>query len=99
MARERVPPGNILQGAYGVLDKYKLSRNFFVKTEQTTCVTLPPPIEAIDPTVTTEAKNTLNGTLPIEQNSVDGIKIVPQVIDDKIDQLIVAENETTTKST
>lgn len=99
MARERIPPGNILQGAYGVLDKYKLSRNFFVKTEQTTCVTLPAPIEAIDPTVPTETKNTLNETLPIEQNSADGIKIVPQIVDDKIDPLNVAENETTTKST
>lgn len=97
MARERVPPGNILQGAYGVLDKFKLSRNFFVKTEQTTCVTLPPPVEAIDPAVSTETKNTLNGTIPIEQNTVEAIKTVIQNVADKIVPQIVTENETTTK--
>lgn len=97
MARERVPPGNILQGAYGVLDKYKLSRNFFVKTEQTTCVTLPAPVEAIDPTVSTETKNTLNGTVPIEQSSFEAIKVVPQIVANNTVPQIVAENETTTK--
>lgn len=49
MARERIPRGEVLQAAYGVLDKYKMNRSFFVKTEQTNCETLPPPIEAIDP--------------------------------------------------
>lgn len=93
MARERVPPGNILQGAYGVLDKFKLSRNFFVKTEQTTCVTLPPPVEAIDPTVPTETKNSINGTLPIEQNYVEAIETVTQNVADKTS---VTDNETTT---
>lgn len=89
MTRERVPPGNILQGAYGVLDKFKLSRNFFVNTEQTTCVTLPPPVEAVDPTVPTETKNSLNGTLTFEQNLVEPI---PQIMN-------VADNETTTTTT
>lgn len=37
MTRERIPPGNILQQAYGVLDKYKISRTFFVKTDQEGC--------------------------------------------------------------
>jgi apolipoprotein D and lipocalin family protein len=50
MARERIPRGEILQAAYGVLDKYKMNRSFFVQTEQTNCETLPPPLEAIDPT-------------------------------------------------
>lgn len=39
LARERIPDGNILQAAYGVLDKYKISRTFFVKTDQTNCET------------------------------------------------------------
>lgn len=50
MARERIPRGEVLQAAYGVFDKYKMNRSFFVKTEQTNCETLPPPIEAVDPT-------------------------------------------------
>lgn len=49
MARERIPRGEVLQAAYGVLDKYKMNRSFFVKTEQTNCETLPPPMEAVDP--------------------------------------------------
>jgi apolipoprotein D and lipocalin family protein len=51
MSRDRIPRGEVLQAAYGVLDKYKMNRSFFVKTEQTNCETLPPPLEAIDPTV------------------------------------------------
>lgn len=48
MARERIPRGEVLQAAYGVLDKYKMNRSFFVQTEQTNCETLPPPMEAVD---------------------------------------------------
>ncbi|XP_053673832.1 lopap-like [Anopheles nili] len=50
MARERLPGGPILQRAYGVLDKYKISRTFFLRTNQDDCVTLAPPQPAIDPT-------------------------------------------------
>jgi len=39
MGRERSPSGPILQRAYGVLDKYQISRTFFVKTDQNNCVT------------------------------------------------------------
>lgn len=48
MARERIPRGEVLQAAYGVLDKYKMNRAFFIQTEQNTCETLPPPVEAVD---------------------------------------------------
>nr|WJZ69064.1 apolipoprotein D-like protein 2 [Nilaparvata lugens] len=37
MTRERLAPGTVLQKAYGVLDKYKISRTFFVKTDQADC--------------------------------------------------------------
>lgn len=37
MTRERLPPGTVLQRAYGVLDKFKISRTFFVKTDQEGC--------------------------------------------------------------
>lgn len=37
MTRSRIPPGPVLQRAYGVLDQYKISRTFFVKTDQEGC--------------------------------------------------------------
>lgn len=37
LTREKLAPGTVLQKAYGVLDKYKLSRTFFVKTDQNSC--------------------------------------------------------------
>lgn len=49
MSRERNPSGEVLQAAYGVLDKFKMNRSFFVKTDQEKCETLAPPEEAEDP--------------------------------------------------
>ncbi|XP_011504444.1 PREDICTED: apolipoprotein D-like [Ceratosolen solmsi marchali] len=40
MTRQRLAPGEILQKAYGVLDKYKISKVFFVKTNQEDCAYL-----------------------------------------------------------
>ncbi|XP_043257764.1 apolipoprotein D-like [Colletes gigas] len=37
MTRERLAPGTVVQKAYAVLDKYKISRTFFVKTDQDDC--------------------------------------------------------------
>lgn len=50
MARERLAAGRTLQRAYGVLDKYRINRSFFVKTIQDDCVIRAPPEPAIDPT-------------------------------------------------
>ncbi|XP_062548623.1 apolipoprotein D-like [Armigeres subalbatus] len=50
LARERLPAGPALQRAYGVLDKYRINRAFFVKTMQDDCVIRAPPQPAIDPT-------------------------------------------------
>ncbi|XP_065083818.1 apolipoprotein D-like [Ochlerotatus camptorhynchus] len=50
LTRERLPPGPVLQRAYGVLDKYRINRTFFVKTNQDDCVPRAPPQPAIDPT-------------------------------------------------
>lgn len=49
MSRDRVPKGEVLQAAYGVLDKFKMNRSFFVKTDQENCEVLAPPEEAEDP--------------------------------------------------
>lgn len=72
MARERIPRGEVLQAAYGVLDKYKMNRSFFVKTEQTNCETLPPPVEAVDPT---EASPTGQKEAENETDSDEGYEI------------------------
>lgn len=37
LTRDKLAPGTVLQKAYGVLDKFKLSRTFFVKTDQNSC--------------------------------------------------------------
>lgn len=37
MTRDRIPDSTTLQKAYGVLDRYKISRTFFVKTDQEGC--------------------------------------------------------------
>lgn len=50
MTRKRLESGPGMQRAYGVLDKFKVSRTFFIKTEQSACETVPEQEEAIDPT-------------------------------------------------
>ncbi|PNF22244.1 hypothetical protein B7P43_G02941 [Cryptotermes secundus] len=37
LARQRKPPGTVLQKAYGVLDAYSLPRNYFVETSHNDC--------------------------------------------------------------
>lgn len=63
MARDRIPSGPILQRAYGVLDKYQISRTFFIKTDQKDCETREPAEEAYD---VTTAKGT---TTTVAENS------------------------------
>lgn len=58
MTRDRLPVGPVMQRAYGVLDKYQLSRNFFIKTDQKNCDILPIAQEAYDPTEPSSAADT-----------------------------------------
>lgn len=37
MTRSRIPAGPVMQEAYGILDKFKISRTFFVRTDQEGC--------------------------------------------------------------
>lgn len=37
MTRDRLPAPTVFQKAYGVLDKFRISRTFFVKTDQEGC--------------------------------------------------------------
>lgn len=50
LTRDKLAPGTVLQKAYGILDKYKLSRTFFVKTDQNSCEIA----EAADTSTTSE---------------------------------------------
>ncbi|XP_076246977.1 apolipoprotein D-like [Calliopsis andreniformis] len=46
MTRERVAPNPVMQKAYAVLDRYKISKTFFVKTDQEDCALLDKPLPA-----------------------------------------------------
>lgn len=48
----------MLQAAYGVLDKYKLNRTFFVKTQQVDCET-EAPVAVDDTSVVTKSNKTV----------------------------------------
>ncbi|KAG5674884.1 hypothetical protein PVAND_004829 [Polypedilum vanderplanki] len=76
LTRSITPSGNVLQAAYGVLDKYKINRSFFVKTDQSNCVVLPPPQEAVDTTT----------AAPIAKN-----EIAPEMIDN-VTKVVVVDN-------
>lgn len=47
LTRERLAPPMVMQSAYAVLERFKISRTFFVKTNQADCSILPNP--AADP--------------------------------------------------
>lgn len=62
MTRERIPPGPVLQAAYGVLDNFKISRSFFIKTDQENCEKRPIPTEADNGPSSTLTPNKANVT-------------------------------------
>ncbi|KAJ0182734.1 hypothetical protein K1T71_002103 [Dendrolimus kikuchii] len=43
LTRERIAPISAMQNAYNVLDRFKISRTFFIKTNQADCTILPEP--------------------------------------------------------
>lgn len=75
MTRERLPPGPIIQRAYGVLDKFKISRTFFIETDQKDCETLPPPIQAADPTQSPDKINLQNAIEIEAENNEQVIEV------------------------
>ncbi|XP_034934716.1 apolipoprotein D-like [Chelonus insularis] len=66
MTRERRPPGEVLQKAYGVLDKYKISKTFFVKSDQEDCAYLDTPPSKFDEKPTPEP-------VPVEEPIVENV--------------------------
>lgn len=70
MTRERLPSGNTMQKAYGVLDKFKISRTFFVKTDQEGCAIAASDINAANGITPT---STVPESIGVEQKqTVDG---------------------------
>lgn len=102
MTRERIPPGTTLQRAYGVLDKYQMSRTFFIKTEQKGCDPEPPAFEAYDPTEPTTTKGSTAFSLaPAKKKKkpLNAVKTVDQTIDEQIsipnmDKVLQSTNNT-----
>lgn len=87
MTRERLPSGVVLQQAYGVLDKFKISRTFFVKTDQEGCAIAASDINAANGITATSTIAEATGS---EQKSVNK----PEVKDDKEINTPAEENQT-----
>ncbi|XP_047532905.1 apolipoprotein D-like [Vanessa atalanta] len=85
LTRERLAPSLVMQSAYAVLDRYKISRTFFVKTNQADCSILPNP--AADPMeiknnvieVIMDAKNAPVSKIPADDVPTVDDKIKPEV--------------------
>ncbi|KAG5894324.1 hypothetical protein JTB14_004368 [Gonioctena quinquepunctata] len=75
MTRDRIPPGPVMQSSYGVLDKFKISRNFFVKTDQEGCAIAASDINAANgiTSVSTVAQATGSDQrkIPLLSNNLD----------------------------
>jgi hypothetical protein len=79
LARERKPPGTLLQKAYGILDAYGLPRNYFVETAHDDCeiATVAPDVIPSNP-IPEDATRTSSITDPAKEQpavvSVDKLK-------------------------
>lgn len=80
-----------MQRAYGILDKYRISRTFFVKSDQTDCETLAPAVEADFTKEKSVAEDTLiKKVVPIEkpvEPIVEG-KPVEAIVSDQKDNIV-----------
>lgn len=68
MTRERLPSGTTLQKAYGILDKFKISRTFFVKTDQEGCAIAASDINAANGITPT---STIPESIGVEQKTAE----------------------------
>lgn len=94
MTRDRVPSGTVLQSAYGVLDKYKISRSYFVQTDQTDCEIKPPPVEAVDPPVVTlKPTETPVVEEAIAENEDDNVQVVENLEDEEAAKNVIIDDE------
>ncbi|CAG9855050.1 unnamed protein product [Phyllotreta striolata] len=76
MTRERLPAGPVLQNIYGALDKFKISRTFFVKTDQEGCALAASDINAANGIT---AQSTIPQATGLPQRVVNSVKTNEQV--------------------
>ena len=82
MARERKPPGSLMEKAYGILDAYSLPKNYFVQTSQDNCeiVSVAPDVIPANPIPDTATRTSSNSN----------VKIMPsEPSDDKLKEMDV----------
>ncbi|RZF43451.1 hypothetical protein LSTR_LSTR001712 [Laodelphax striatellus] len=91
MTRERLAPGTVLQKAYGILDKYKISRTFFVKTDQADCA-IAEAAAAAGPDAVDENKTKSAAPVPAVENTdavVAEEAVKPAVADEQVVPAVV----------
>lgn len=99
MTRERLPPGTIMQKAYGVLDRYKISRTFIQRTEQEGCAIAASEINAAQGWVSEASQSVETGAAksagPVLEDRVD-VEKQPEV-EAEIPSAIVQQEEEPSK--
>ncbi|XP_060818861.1 apolipoprotein D-like [Bombus pascuorum] len=92
MTRERLAPGTVLQKAYAVLDSYKISKTFFVKTDQQDCAYLDTP----KPVETSEIQG---DQAPVEAPQKDSENVRAAVVPDAPEVIVEMNTKEEEKST
>ncbi|XP_072946560.1 apolipoprotein D-like [Epargyreus clarus] len=82
LTRERLAPPMVMQYAYAALERYKISRTFFVKTNQDDCTVLPIPVA-------------LDGKASEDNNEDEDAKsaVVVPVVEEKKSEVLVPSVE------
>ncbi|CAH2102875.1 unnamed protein product [Euphydryas editha] len=96
LTRERLAPPMVMQSAYAVLERFRISRTFFVKTNQADCSILPSP--AADPMeiknnaieVIVDAKNAPVAKIAAEEIPPVEVKTDPEVKSDCLQERAAA---------
>ncbi|XP_075969100.1 apolipoprotein D-like [Anticarsia gemmatalis] len=83
LTRDRLPSLAVMQNAYAVLDRYKISRTFFQKTNQADCTILPAPA------ATSELSKSADVVEPVEVQE----KEVEQVVEKRVADVEVKPSE------
>ncbi|NP_001140192.1 32 kDa apolipoprotein precursor [Bombyx mori] len=87
LTRERLPSLMAMQNAYAVLDRFKISRTFFVKTNQADCTILPDPvaipIEAKSADVIKNVDIKVKEKEPVEDSDSVKKQIIDEVVQER----------------
>ncbi|CAH0695000.1 unnamed protein product [Spodoptera exigua] len=81
LTRDRLPSLAVMQNAYAVLDRFKISRTFFLKTNQADCTILP------EPAAVSELKN---ADVPVVAEEVEKEKVVEQPVEKAVEPEVKA---------